>query len=457
MDLIIKNCRIITGDGVTDIPRGAVFIRGGRIEGVEPLKDCREISAGSKVIDASGLLLSPGVINGHCHGCTTGPLFPSGSRPLTLQKAISNARFMLRQGVTSLVNLCGLGDMDDIVEVARQVPVNIMTGTCHLPSALISARMVDGHGLSKTGGPDNDNVETMLSRGAVAIGEMGSGASLGGGVTEYKYIPGAVRESTGIVISPADAREIKEAVVGRKVVPGVADKGQLKEIMDRLGLSGRINIHQLIETVEKIALEPVSVSLDSFDEAFEVAQKTGVTAVFHNSIVSAPRLLDLCHRYENRSFTVVAGHSNHPSFTPQEAVEYARELRRAGAVIDISTLDCITTRWMNGPDNIEALAREGLIDTISTDYGGGHWDGILEGVHFLVNRGYSSLAQAVAMATGNVAGALPMAAPERGYIRKSMIADMVLTDPFNPGRVEMVFVGGKTVYDASRGISPRAC
>jgi imidazolonepropionase-like amidohydrolase len=446
MDLVIRHARVIPGDGVTDYDRATILIRDDRIEQVQPGDADLGSDPGARVIDATGLLAIPGVINGHCHGCTTGPLFPSGSRALPLEKAAANACRMLREGVTTLVNLCGLGSMDDVKAVTDRVPIRVKTGTCHTPSAIASARMVDGAGLPKH---DLGDVEAMLAAGAVAIGEMGSGASLGGGVTEYKYLPEAIAQATGVSIASQGAREIKEAVVGRRVARGVLDRERLAQVLQRLGLAGRIEVDRLVEIVERVALEPIALSLTSFDEAFETAEALGATVVVHSSITSAEHLVHLCRQYDRRRFTVVAGHANHPSFTPEEAIRYARELRQAGAMIDVSTLDCILTRWMNGPENLEALAAEGLIDTISTDYGGGHWDSILEAVHFLVRKGHASLAEAVAMATSNVARALPLAAPERGLLQKATVADLVLVDPLNPGRVEKVILSGRLVFDAA--------
>jgi cytosine/adenosine deaminase-related metal-dependent hydrolase len=445
VDVLIEGATIVTGGPSLPIQGGAVLIDGGLIRDViESPGEPRPENAG-RIIDGTGLLAIPGIINGHCHGCTAGPLFPSGSLPLPLQKARRNAMKMLSQGVTTLINMCGFADRDDALSVGRQVPVNVRIATCHTPSSLEAALMVDGKGLEER--HRRKTVFEMLEDGAAAIGEMGSGASLGGGVTEYKYIPEEIQKMTGRAITAQQAKALKEAVLGRELSPGSYDGAKTEALMEELGLAGAISTDELKEMMLRVALKPVIPSLQSFDEACGMARDSGAPVVFHNSLVSAEKILELCRKYGGRNFKMVAAHCNHPSFTPAEAVRYARLLKEAGAVIDVSSLDCIITRWMNGPENIEALAGEGLIDTISTDYGGGYWDGILETVHYLVNRGLTSLPRAVAMATSAPAGVFPLAARNRGLIEKGRAADIVLCDSKNPGRVETVIIGGKIVLD----------
>jgi adenine deaminase len=40
-----------------------------------------------------------------------------------------------------------------------------------------------------------------------------------------------------------------------------------------------------------------------------------------------------------------------------------------------------------------------------------------------------------------------MLAPERGLIARGKIADLVVTDPQNISKVEMVFIGGRAVIE----------
>lgn len=440
--IIIKNAAIITGDGSTVIEKGNIFIDNGRIVDITQgdISGINFQNTGT-IIDGSRCYAIPGVINAHAHGCTVGPLFPSGAKPLSLERARRNAGRMLMQGVTTLVNVCGFCLPEDLDPVTSSTPMNIRLGTCHLPVALQSADMVDGSGLELR--HKSMTAKEMLEKGAVVIGEMGSGASLGGGVTDYKYIPEAVERETGVRITASQANSLKTAVLGKTLEVKNFNETALKKAADEAGIAGKIDLQKLRETIEDVALKPVAVSLQSFEEACELSAETGVPAVFHNSLVSAPKILELAKKYHGTKAKIVAGHSNHPSFTPEEAVHYAVEMKKYGAIIDISTLDGIITHWMNGTTQIDALVKEGLVDTISTDYGGSHWDGGLEGVHHLVKSGLVSIAEGVAMATGNVAKIHPLAAPDRGFIEKGKIADIVITDDKNVGRVDMVIIGGR--------------
>jgi len=62
-----------------------------------------------------------------------------------------------------------------------------------------------------------------------------------------------------------------------------------------------------------------------------------------------------------------------------------------------------------------------------------------------VKDGVCPLPQAVAMATGNVARLFPGLAPERGILAKGKVADIILVDQEDMGRVKEVFISGKTV------------
>jgi len=442
MEIIIRGTKVITGDGHTVLEKAHVLIDRGRIIDVlqGEIGDQIPNDAGC-VIDGAGYYTIPGIINAHAHGCSTGPLFPCGASALSYEKARRNAERMLSQGVTTLINLCGFVLPSEIEPVAETVPINLSLGTSHMPVSLKSALSVDGRGLSER--HRAMNAMEMIENGAPVIGEIGSGASLGGGVADYKYIPEAIRKAAGIEIDRGHAHRLKTAVLGRNMNIENYDPGAVAQILRELHIDTRLSPDDAREIVETVVYKPINISLESFGEAFEMSRSTGIPAVFHNSLVSAEHLLRLAARYEGTRARIVAGHSNHPSFTPEEAVHYAGKLKAHGVVIDVSSLDGIITRRLGDSGSLEALAAEGLIDTISTDFGGGHWDGILEAIHLLVQKKLISPAKGVAMATGNAARVVPVAAHHRGLVEKGMIADLVLTDEKNMGRVETVITGGR--------------
>jgi imidazolonepropionase-like amidohydrolase len=166
-------------------------------------------------------------------------------------------------------------------------------------------------------------------------------------------------------------------------------------------------------------------------------------AIFHNAAPTAAQLIALAGTFPRAR--MVAGHSNHPSFTRAEAVDTAAALRALGVGIDVSTLDCISTRWRNGPDNLDCLVGAGLVDTISTDFGGGDWDTILEAIHRMICRKLLTPAAAIAKATGNVARIFPELAGDRGLIASGKRADIVISQSHNLGRVRHVICRGRIV------------
>jgi imidazolonepropionase-like amidohydrolase len=92
----------------------------------------------------------------------------------------------------------------------------------------------------------------------------------------------------------------------------------------------------------------------------------------------------------------------------------------------------------------------GLVDTISTDYAGGHHDPILLAVDHATKAGVVTLPAAIAMATENVAAAVPGVAPGRGRIVPGAVADLVVIDPGRLDRVEVVMIGGRVVVRDGR-------
>ena len=57
----------------------------------------------------------------------------------------------------------------------------------------------------------------------------------------------------------------------------------------------------------------------------------------------------------------------------------------------------------------------------------------------------AGLPAAIAMATANVADAIPEVAPRRGRLTPGAVADIVLTDPANLPCVRTVIISGETV------------
>ncbi len=449
MDLVIRNGGLITGDGKTFHKRAAVYVRKGMIAGIE----VAEVAAGAEIaaretIDAAGGIVMPGLINAHAHGCIRGPSMPSGSKPFEGEDVAYFRNRHLLQGTTTLLNVCGLATADEVdVDEAEPHAMDIRISTAHTPKNIEAALVVDGKGLSAR--HLSATIDDLLASGAVALGEAGGGQTLGGGAQEYRFIPQAFLQEFGVEVTPAAARRLKNAVLGRYLDPedGLANL-KLTDELERCGLSGVTGADRVRDIITQSVMPSVALSLAGFDEIAREAERVGYPAIFHNAAPSAKRLIAVVEKHPKARF--VAGHSNHPSFLPDEAVSIAQNLRRRGAIIDVSTLDCIGTRWRNDPSNLDALIDAGCVDTISTDFAGGHWDGIPEAMQRMVRKKQLSAAEVVALATGNVARVFTQMAGDRGLIEKGKRADLIVVDHVNLSRVRHVVIAGCIVVRNGR-------
>jgi imidazolonepropionase-like amidohydrolase len=386
----------------------------------------------SRVIDATDRFVIPGVVNAHAHGLTLGPLFSSAAEPLARDAAQANADRHLSEGVTTAVNICGFAIEEDRIDH----PMRIELGTTNLPHAREAAAIGDGAGLTEA--QRHRSAEAMVASGAVAIGEVGSGATLGGGVAAYRYVPQAVRDATGIELDPASATLLIDALVGPLRTGEPNDRG-LSQAMERLALP--MSAFPVVrKAVLDYAAAPVLVSLGSFGEACALSALTGVPAIFHTAEPSIRELLRLARSADAR---IVAGHMNHPSIPADEAVAVARELRDLGVVIDVSSLDIVHQQAMCSPEVADALVSAGVVDTLSTDYAGGSWESMLGLVQRWVRMGTITVEQGIAMCTSTPAEVFGFR--DRGRIAPGLLADLVVVRQDDLEAVECVIVGGDVV------------
>jgi len=438
-DTMIVNGHIVTGDGVTEIETGNVLIGGQSIMDVIP--GVIDRPTGAKIIDATNCTILPGIINGHAHGCTVGPTMPSGSQPFTLIDIEYQLNRHLLSGTTTLLNVCGLSLIDEEASSLIDHPLEVTVSTAHSPANLAAALAIDGRGLGEC--HRKMTIETMVKAGAKVLGEAGGGQTLGGGAQDYRFIPDAIFQETAMRIHPNLARALKEAVVGRKLDKLVADLETVDQLIQGSVLRSTIEASRLADLVRASVMPPVSLSLRGLSELAASSARVGLPAIFHNAVPTADTLIQLAYAYPKAR--MIAAHSNHPSFYPDECVLIAQTLRSRGVTIDVSTLDCISTRWRNQPTNLDLLVSEGLVDTLSTDFAGGDWDSVLDAINRMVRLDQSSLAKAVALATGNVAKALPELASDRGLIAPGRLADIAIVEKHNLSRVRHVIKKGRVV------------
>ncbi|MGH6808367.1 MAG: amidohydrolase family protein [Ensifer adhaerens] len=445
--LLIANASLITGDGITFIEKAAILIQGRKIVDVWH-GDSPTPNENDRIIDAAGCTVIPGIINAHAHGCIAGPSMPSGSLPLEVGDLNYQRNRHLASGTTALLNVCGLASPDEIDGIADGAhPIDIHVTTAHTPMNVAAALQVDGKGLRAH--HINATVDDMLARGAKALGEAGGGQTLGGGAQDYRFLPKAIEAACGVSVHPKVARAFKEAVLGKSLDGvGAMSDIDLDDLIRSNALDGHLSAKRLQGIVVETVMPPVRLALEGLEEIAAHSHRLQIPAIFHNATPTVNLLIRLAESYPRAR--MIAGHSNHPMFSPSEAVRAARLLRERGVTIDVSTLDCITTRWRNGPDNLDALIAEDLVDTLSTDFAGGDWDSMLSAIQRMITMGQLAPARAIALATGNVARAFPEFAGDRGFIENGKRADLAICDAHNLARVRHVIVNGRLVLENAR-------
>lgn len=373
---------------------------------------------------------------------------PSGTAPFSTEDILYQRNRHLMSGTTTLLNVCGLATPDEIGrgELASHA-LDVQVTTAHTPSSIAAAQVSDGKGLAHH--HLTATIDDMISLGARALGEAGGGQTLGGGAQDYRYLPQAIEAATGVAVHPKIARLFKEAVLGRRLDgSGAASSEAIDDLIRHYALENHLTVEGLRRIVVETVMPPVHLAMKGLEEIALQSHRLGLAAIFHNAAPTAAILVRLAETYPRAR--MIAGHSNHPMFLPDEAVATARLLKERGVTIDVSTLDCIATRWRNGPDNLDALAEADLIDTLSTDYAGGDWDTILSAIQRMISRKQMPAPRAIALATGNVASAIPELAGDRGFIDRNKRADIVICDAHNFARVRHVIANGRLVVENSR-------
>ena len=126
-DLLIKNGRVIDPESDTDTQRH-IAINNGRISVIEDIWGSK--LRGVEEIDATGLIVSPGVIDLHAHG-----------------QDMENYRVQAMDGVTTALELeVGTADVDEWYDIRKnKTPINYGVSSGHIPARI--SIMEDGFSL----------------------------------------------------------------------------------------------------------------------------------------------------------------------------------------------------------------------------------------------------------------------------------------------------------------------
>jgi imidazolonepropionase-like amidohydrolase len=440
---VVHGCDLVDGTGEAPRHRIDIVVEGDTIRDIVSTRPPEAYGAADEIVEAEGTLAIPGLINNHTHGTAYGPLFPSGHEGLPYEQVRANLDRHLLEGTTTVLCVDGFITAEALARTNDDHPVTVKLASCNTPACLRAASIADGSGL-------NDETRAFTARqavgaGAVALGEIGAGHTLGGGGASYMYIPAEVAKRAGVTITPRQSDALKVAVLGRHISASSFDRDAVEEALAAAGLAGRLSAEEIREIVSEIVLPAFDIALDGLAEAAGYARQAGVPVLVHNAAASMTQVAAIA----KTDVQLIAGHSNHSSFELREALEHAERLKELGAIVDVSTLDTFGARRLtSGPDLLYAMFEGGLVDTISTDYAGGYHDPILLAIDCATKAGVVSLPAAIAMATANVADAIPGVAPRRGRVTPGAIADLVLTDPADLPRVRTVIIGGEIAVRA---------
>ncbi len=446
--LLLKNGTVVTGDGRTVFEKASVVIDGNKIADILERFDPALERNAERVWDCAGKAILPGMINHHQHGVTFGPMFASVAKSPGRDRIMQLLDRNLLQGHTTVLNVDGFVTMDEVKETQKYHPIRIKTATTHLPINLQAGMLCDGSGLEEK--HKTMTAEKMLEEGAVCIGEIGGGHTLGGGGQDYLYIPRAVKEVTGRDIDYLQARAMKLSVLGRFIEKSYYNRERVAAALKEHKLDDFLTPEQTRDVVYKSTYASVQLALDGYEEAALAAKKFNVPLIAHNAPTSMKKVHEIAKLGVQ---TLIAAHSNY-LYTRDEAVENTKKLRLyPGVIIDAAVHDPWGAKHLVAvPDNLYAFYQERLVDVISTDFAAGSFDSMLEAMQHGVEEGYISLPRALALGTKNVADTIPGLAPNLGLIQKGFTADVLITAYPAISKVETIFIDGKVVAENGKRI-----
>jgi imidazolonepropionase-like amidohydrolase len=425
----IVNGSIVTGDGESFLENTSLIIKDGFIDDLPSVRYIPYNAYADRVIDAKGGLIIPGVINIHAHGISFGPFFPYAWKRLSKERVLNYLDTHLLQGTTTMLNNDGIALPSEVEAVNKIHPVNIRMCTLHTPKNIRAAEVISGDGIEDR--HRRFTAEEAVALGAVALGEVGApGTSYG---TYEKGI------KIGKVISAQHALALDKAVLA-------GDEHAIGSALVEAGLE-EMTLDQAKKLVEETSVIPVQACCDAIRESVTYVRKLGIPVLAHSEPGMKDALLEVAKELGPQ---LIATHVNH-SFTPDESVSFAKELKGLGATIEIITADSFGAKQVEAsPEGTFALLKEGLVDVITTDFSGGYHDPILFVLQKAIEKEFITLSRAVQLATSAPARIIPGVAPNRGLVEPGKVADLCIVDGDDLSTVRYVIIGGRIVVEDGR-------
>jgi len=366
MRVTIQNANIVIPHKDLILKQSSIIVENGLIikiaEGVRYSYD----PASNSIIDARGGFLIPGIINHHAHGASLGPLFSAGNPAPPMELIFSNLNKHLLHGTTTLLNEDGFATIEETEIMNKLHPIKIKAATSHTHLNVEASEITDGTGLNEF--HKKLTVKEMLTNGAVALGEIGGGDTLGGGGACYNLLPRTIEAKTGKRINPAGAEKLMWAVLGRYIDKSVTDREKVDMVLDEIGLKGLLSTDETIDIILKDVYAPVETGRDGIREAADLALQYDMPVVIHNAAGCKDVVFEVAKKLGSK---LIAAHSSHPSFKTDEIVENIKHLRSFGAFIDVCSGDYFGAKNLCPPEYLNIayeLLEQGLVDLISTDF-----------------------------------------------------------------------------------------
>jgi len=301
--------------------------------------------------------------------------------------------------------------------------------TLHTPKNLRAAEVTAGCGLEER--HRSFTAEEAVALGAVALGEVGSpGTSYGTAEKSFKL---------GKTISAQQALALDNAVLA-------GDESAILKALKEAGLEA-LTIEEAKRLVEETSVITVEACCEAIRETVPYVRKLKIPTLVHTAKETIDAVL---YAAKGLGPNLIAGHVNH-TFTPEEAVKVAKELKRSGAIVEIISADSFGAKQIEAtPEITFALLKEGLVDVITTDFSGGNHDPILLVLQKAIEERLITLPKAIHLATGAPARIVPRVAPYRGVIEPGKVADLCIVEREDISKVKYVIISGRVVVEEGR-------
>lgn len=422
---IVNGC-IVTGDGKSILENTSVIIEGCFIRELPPVSYVPYNAYADKVINARGGLIIPGVINIHTHGSAFGTFQPWALSGLSTERILFNLDTHLLQGTTTVMNTDALCLPAEIEAINKLHPVNVKMATMHTPQHVKAAELTLGHPVEER--RKKFTAEEAVQMGAVALGEVGSPGTAFG--TSEKGM------RLGKYISARQALALDNAVIAN-------DEAAIRKVLADAGLSD-VTIAQAKKLVEDTSVIPVAACCDAIRESVSYVKKLGLPVLAHSEPGMREALLEVAREIGPK---LIAVHVNH-SFTMDEMVSFARELKSLGAIVEVISTDAFGARQVEpNPEGTFALLKAGLADVMTTDFCGGYHDPLLLFLQKAIEKGVISLPGAIQLVTSAPARVIPGVAPDKGVIEPGKVADICIVDRDDISKVRHIIIAGRVVVE----------